>query len=95
MISYGPGTVLRATVNGQHWTETLRGGAVSRYRARHGTLQLSHVVAGGSYELSHDGSIDSSGPLSLAESPMRYTCSGTSMQEFPKGGEVDLSRIAR
>jgi hypothetical protein len=93
VTDYGTaGTVFTATVNGDQWTEIIKGRATWHYQAQHGSMLGSSVSPHGSWELLDNGVYNNGGPLSMQFGPETYTCSGNSLKEYLTNGAVELTR---
>jgi hypothetical protein len=81
--AFGPET-LSATVNGNYWTEVLRGSATMYVTTSGGAMYFSNIAESKnatwtSYE---NGVYANSGSSVLAPGPLRYTCSGNTLRTF-------------
>jgi len=94
VFNYGKRMVYRAPlVNGNRWEQILRGRATIFWEIQDKLLLTSGVKAHGSWELIENGGYDNGGPLSLNTAPERYTCTSTTLREFPvNGGPLVLTR---
>jgi hypothetical protein len=91
---WGQGKTLAATVGGVRWTDVIRGRATMHAETQNGSILVSDVSPAGSWTLSDNGVYNNSGPLALEPGPVRYTCSGDSLREFPADGSLELTRKA-
>jgi hypothetical protein len=93
-VSDWPGVVLTATVNGDSWTDVLRGTATMHLETYGGSMLVSGVTPSKNAEwtLYDNGVYNNSGPLTVEPGPTRYTCAGNSLREFPDNGSLELAR---
>lgn len=89
---YGSETDFNATAEGETWLEKVSGSATGHYATRNGTLLTSDVQAHGTWTLLENGVFNSSGALSMDDSPAQYTCSGNTLRIYPPHGSVSLVR---
>jgi len=93
--AWGKGEVLTATVNGDKWTETVKGTATMHIETRGGMMLTSNVVAKGTWTLADNGSTNNSGALSIDSSPSPYSCIGNTLREYDSsGGAVVFARVS-
>jgi hypothetical protein len=80
--AFGPET-MSATVNGNYWTEVLRGSATMHVTTR-GAMYFSNVVdsKNATWTSYENGVYANSGSNVLGLGPMRYACSGNTLRTF-------------
>jgi serine/threonine kinase PknH len=93
VADWSPSETLRATVNGVPWTDVIEGQATMNAETQNGFLLLSDVTATGTWTLYDNGAYNNSGPLSLEPGPIRYTCSGNTLREYPDDGSLQATRV--
>jgi hypothetical protein len=87
MQQFGPET-LTATIDGNVWTEVLRGSVMMHATTSHGHMAFSDVAVSpdATYKLYENGIFTSTGPMSVSSTPMRYTCSSSTMRLYWSDG---------
>jgi serine/threonine protein kinase len=96
ITSYGAGETLSATINGDHWTEVLKGASTQHIETRGGVMLSSNVVTKGTWVLKDNGSTNASGALALETAPAPYSCSGNTLREYDSaGGSQVFTRVSR
>jgi hypothetical protein len=91
-LYYGKGTALAVTVNGNKWTQLIKGTASAHYVIQNGLVLISDITEHGSSTLLENGSYNNGGPLTLVTAPYRYSCAGNTLREFPNNGSVEYTR---
>jgi hypothetical protein len=85
-VSFGAsGETLTATVNGNVWTEVVRGSGTFTYQTSNGSLLFSDAHGSGTQTLYENGVENVSAPLT-ALSTDQYTCSGNTLRSFAATG---------
>jgi len=92
--NFGSGEVLTATVDGDHWTETLKGTSTQHVETRDGTMLSSNVVTKGTFVLKDANGSNTTGALALNTAPAPYSCSGNTLREYDdQGGSTVFTRV--
>jgi serine/threonine protein kinase len=92
----GPETLTATDSSGNTWAEVL-GGSVAYHvtTSKGGVMRFSDVHAGSDaeYKLYKNGVFDSSGPLSVSTTPLRYSCSTSTLRLDWSDGTSTYDRV--
>jgi hypothetical protein len=77
---YNAAEPMVATYRGNRWESVTRGTTTSHYTAKDGIYQFTVVSSSLSNRLTHNGSLNNSGPADFNLEPMQYTCDGDTMR---------------
>jgi hypothetical protein len=92
-LSEGDHGVYTTTYDGTGYTAINRGVATMHYQTQNGMLLLSEVSEHGTQEVTDNGVVASSGPLTMNTEPERYACSANTLRLYAlNGSSVEETR---